>query len=208
MIRIHLDRSGRVDAQSVMHLPMSAGAVWGQMRDLPRFLTRDPLHREVEVVEPDVQSAGVPARLPWCPGAKLRIRHEFLCLRVWRVGSVLQWQEGVGFAVSDLSSRGVHRGFPHVCLYRVEPISDSTCRLTVSARGRWTATWMPRWLVRLWLRWVLAATEGHLAAELSAVRRVRRRALRQRPHQRSSRCANASVLPYSCILERKEVGRA
>lgn len=208
MIRIHLDRSGRVDAQSVMHLPMSAGAVWGQMRDLPRFLTRDPLHREVEVEEPDAQSAGVPARLPWRPGVRLRIRHEFLGLRVWRVGRVLQWREGVGFAVSDLSSRGVHRGFPHVCLYQVEPVSESTCRLTVSARGRWTATWMPRWLVRLWLRWVLAATEGRLAVELSAVRRIRRRALRQRPNQANARCAIASVFPYPCTHERQEVCRA
>ena len=91
-----------------------------------------------------------------------------------RIGRVLKWQEGRGYVVSDLSSRGMRVGFPHVCSIDVAPLGEHTSRLTIGARGRWTATWWPRPLVRLWLWWVLRSTEGRVMA-LALSRRTRLR---------------------------------
>lgn len=154
-MRIGVDEHGRVDASVTLHLPMSAATVWGQLRDWRRTLTVDPLHARVEAV--DASRDAYPPQ-----GMHIRIVHRLLGVQVTRRGRVCWWREGVGFSVSDLSMRGGRVGFPHVCGYRVRPIGDGTCELTVSARGKWTATWMPRWLVRTWLWWVMASTRGHL----------------------------------------------
>jgi hypothetical protein len=129
------------------------------MRDVQRFLTDDPLHADVVFDSlPDPHRSFV--------GAKLTIRHRLLGIGPDRIGRILTWREGRGYAISDLSRRGVNRGFPHICAFDLAPRTDKSCTLTVSARGKWTATWVPRPLVRLWLWWVLKATEARLKASV------------------------------------------
>ncbi len=179
-MRIVVDDRWRVDATAWLDVPLSASAVWGQMRDFQRFLTLDPLHRRVRVADAALRTRRV-AEVPGAPGAPipvgtpLIIEHGLLGIGVNRRSRLLRWREGRGFAVSDLSNRGDHTGFPHACIYEVTPLDAWSARLTVAARGRWTATWMPRWLVRLWLAWVLASTLSHLRVELRRFRRAVRR---------------------------------
>lgn len=158
-LRVRVSEDWRVHAEDVIELALPARTVWGQMRDLRRFLTLDPLHAEV-VVE---GGAAVGA------GAGLTIRHRFLGLGVDRVGRVLRWNDGRGYSVSDLSRRGVGVGFPHVCSYDLEEVGAERCVLRVSATGRWTARWMPVWMVRLWMWWVLVQTRARIVRELDAV---------------------------------------
>lgn len=169
---VRIGRDWHVHAEEVIEVPLSAGAVWGQMRDVCRFLSLDPLHAEVLLSVPRAGHHGV--RTP--KGFGLVLKHRFLGLGVDRVGRVLKWDEGRGFAVSDLSRRGVRRGFPHVCAYRVEPLDGGRSRLHVSAIGRWTATWMPRWLVRGWMLWVVAGTRGRIEGEMRGLWLARQRA--------------------------------
>ena len=174
---IVVDTRWRVDATASLDVPLRASAVWGQMRDIQRFLTIDPLHRRVRVadaVSPTrcvAETVGSPIPI----GTPLVIEHRLLGVGVNRRSRLLRWREGRGFAVSDLSKRGDHTGFPHACIYEVTRLDASAARLTVSARGRWTATWMPRWLVRLWLRLILASTLSHLRVDLRRFRSALRR---------------------------------
>jgi len=154
MMRITIDRRGRVDAVGWFDLPMPSAAVWVRMRDIEWFLTRDPLHVSVRVT---------PAGSGESPkGSSLLLRHRILGIGPDRVGRVLTWNEGRGYAISDLSRRGVRTGFPHVCTYEVEALGELCCRVRLGAKGRWTTGWVPRFLVRLWLAWVLKATEAHV----------------------------------------------
>jgi hypothetical protein len=166
MIHISINSRWRVHAVSRLPLPLPAGAVWGQMRDVRRFLTVDPLHVSVEF-------PGLSSALPE-PGAPLTIRHRLLGIGVTRVGRLLTWREGRGYAVSDLSRAGARRGFPHVCAFEVTPVGPAESILSTSARGVWTATWIPRPLVYLWLWWVLAATEVHVKRDMKRFTRWRR----------------------------------
>jgi hypothetical protein len=90
-----------------------------------------------------------------------------------RVGRVLVWEEGRRIVFSDLSARGVDRGFPHVCGCEIESTGSSTCRISFSARGKWTATWIPRWVIKLWILWVLLSTGNRVRYELRSVARMR-----------------------------------
>ncbi len=161
MISISITPDWRIDARCTADLPLPAAAMWSHMRDVERFLTDDPLHAEVVF-------DSLPAPQHSFVGAKLTIRHRLFGIGPDRIGRILTWREGRGYAVSDLSRRGVDRAFPHICAFDLAPRGDSACTLTVSARGKWTATWTPRPLVRLWLWWVLAATEARLRASLLA----------------------------------------
>jgi hypothetical protein len=153
-VNLTISRDWRVHASTEIDLPLPAGAVWGQMRDLPGFLALDPLHARVAVTArgPGVSPAG----------DRLIIAHRFLGLGPDRVGRVLRWGEGRGYAISDLSRRGPRQGFPHVCTYELRALGPYDCTLTVGARGRWTATWMPRWAAKAWLAWVLLSTRAHI----------------------------------------------
>ena len=167
-MRIVIDKKWRVKAQSAIIVPLPAGAVWGQMRDWQRFITRDPLHRSVRVT-----GKGSASDTP--RGTRIVIEHRLLGIGPDRVGRILRWREGCGYVFSDLSGRGVRRGFPHVCSYEVEVLTEDTCRVTAWVRGKWTATWIPRWAARAWIWWVLRGTEVRLASELAAYARWRRR---------------------------------
>lgn len=156
-ISISITPDWRVDARSTTHLPLSAARMWARMRDVQRFLTDDPLHA-------DVVFDSLPAPHQSFIGAKLTIRHRLLGIGPDRIGRILTWREGRGYAISDLSRRGVDRAFPHICAFDLAPRGDNACQLTVSARGKWTATWVPRPLIRLWLWWVLKATGSRILA--------------------------------------------
>jgi hypothetical protein len=138
---VRITSSRRVTCTATIPVPLSAGTAWGQLRHLPTSATHDPFHACVTVG----------------PGGSLLIEHNYLGLRTTRVGRVLWWREGIGFAFSDLSGRDAAAAFPHVLSYRLEPTSPTTCRLHVRVGGRWTLPG-PRWIGRLWLRWVF----GHV----------------------------------------------
>jgi hypothetical protein len=163
---IRVDEHWRVRALSSIELPLPAAAVWGQMRHFEHFLTADPLHARITV-----EQLGPDAATP--RGAVLRISHRLLGIGPDRTGRIVRWREGKELAFSDLSRRGRDIGFPHICGYRLEATGPERSRLTSYAIGRWTATWMPRWLVRAWLWWVLRATEAALLHEFAKLRKWR-----------------------------------
>src|SRR5262245_23504534 len=141
-----------------MRVGLPASVVWGQMRDLLRFVCIDPLHARAFTVD------GGPARA----GAEMVIEHRFLGLGTDRRSRVLRWTEGRGYVISDLSRRGVRVGFPHVCTYEVVA-EGAGSRLRVGARGLWTARLVPRWAAKAWMWWILAGTRAHLRHELGKV---------------------------------------
>ena len=155
-MNVRVGRRGAVDCRAAIDLPLSALSTWGQIRDFHRYARQDFFHAKI-VVEGELPRQG----------ARLTLSHRYLGLVVARVGRILIWREGIGYAFSDLSTRGPRAGFPHVLGYRIEPISESRCRLHIQVRGRWTATHVPRWAAHLWLVWVF----GHV------VRTVRNRLL-------------------------------
>jgi hypothetical protein len=160
---VQISATGRVACTAVTSLPLSITAAWGQLRHLPTSATHDPFHARVHVGR----------------SGALVIEHRYLVFRTVRVGRVLWWREGIGFAFSDLSRTDAAAAFPHVLSYRLEPVGPQACRLHVRVGGRWTLPG-PRWIGRLWLRWVF----GHV------VRTVRNEMLRYAVvrQQQSRRC--------------------
>ncbi len=141
-VRIH--RNGRVCCRASIDLPLSIGAVWGQLRDFRSSATHDPVHAWI-VIDGDVPRAG----------AKLQIVHRHLLWQSVRIGRILRWEEGVGYAFSDLYRGDSLRAFPHVLSYQLEAVSPGSCRLMIFVGGRWTAP-VPRWIGRIWLWWVFS----------------------------------------------------
>jgi len=158
-MRITIDHQWRVRAAHTIDLPMPANAVWGQMRDVSRFVTRDPLHRAVRI-------KNQPCNDYFPVGTELVLEHRLLGIGPDRRSRVLRWREGRGYVISDLSMRGPREAFPHVCMYEVIARDQQRSQIRLGVRGRWTATWVPRAFVRLWLWWVLAATGAHIRWEL------------------------------------------
>jgi hypothetical protein len=137
--------AGRVRCRAVVELPVGASVAWGQLRDFRRFAAQDFFHAAVRVERGGVRR-----------GARLEIDHRFGPYAVTRVGRILQWSEDVGYSFSDLSRRGPRAGFPHVYCYRLRPAGPSRCVLEITVVGRWTARFLPRWVIRVWLRWVFS----------------------------------------------------
>ena len=164
-MRITVDKRGRVDLRAESELPMSAEAAWRWLRDFRRFACQDLFHRVVELEAAEPRA-----------GAAFRLKHEFAGIHVWRVGRILFWNEGESYAFSDLSQRGPRAGFPHVYTHELLPVSANCCRLRLSVRGRWTATFIPRPLVRLWLAAIMLKTRASMrnALLLSELRERRR----------------------------------
>ncbi len=173
--RIEIDDRWYVDASIDVPLEMAASTAWGQMRDFQTFITIDPLHRRVRLVDRErlLISPAASAIESSPRGAQIVIEHRFCGIGPDRVGRIVHWREGRGFAFSDLSRRGERVGFPHVCGYELSAIDASRCTLTISARGRWTARWLPRFVAKYWLAWVLCETAGrvqHAMRRLSMIR--------------------------------------
>jgi hypothetical protein len=157
-MHIELDERWRVRARCAIELPLGAGAMWNHMRDFAGFCRMDPLHRRV-IVKANTSDAGETTTVAYPPrGANLVISHRLFGIGPDRMGRVLRWREGRGYAFSDLSRRGVHAGFPHICSYELRPVDAQRCELTIGAHGVWTARSWPRWLVRWWIRYVLHET--------------------------------------------------
>lgn len=159
-MQLIVDHRWRVNASHSFELPLPATTVWGQMRDIRRFITLDPLHKHAHFGDRSTKSA-MPRQ-----GDALVLEHRLLGIGPDRVGRLLRWSEGSGYAISDLSRRGPRVGFPHVCMYEVQPLDEHKSQLTVAARGRWTATWLPRWMIRCWLWWILRSTALRIEREL------------------------------------------
>lgn len=144
MRSIRLDRRWQVDLLHRSRLPLSAAAAWAELADFERYACLDYFHRSVEL-DGERPAAGV----------GIRIRHGLFGIGFDRVGRILRWRPGRGWAFSDLSARGAGVGFPHVYLLSVEPDGADACRLTARVTGRWTLRVLPRPLVRLWLTLVM-----------------------------------------------------
>jgi hypothetical protein len=123
-------------------VPRDVSPVWAIAADVPRFACVDPFHSRVVM-------DGAEARA----GVSLALEHRAFGFTLWRTGRLLSWREGHGYAFSDLSTRGIHTGFPHVFFVTVLPRGAHTC-LRIDIRGKWTAGWVPRWLRHAWLRYV------------------------------------------------------
>ena len=154
-------RRGRaIDVRIELRLTQHADSLWREVVDLPHFLTIDPFHEFVSL------GGQAPAA-----GVELALAHNAAGFRFMRFGRIVQWQEGCGYAFSDLSARARQRGFPHVFYVRVEPFAverrdpgardEGECpdnrarsRLTVRVCGKWKSRWIPVWMGRLWIRWV------------------------------------------------------
>src|SRR5687768_5147757 len=117
-----IDQRGRVRASVRFEVPLPAATVWQAMRDWRRFITIDPLHARVDLLSP-----------PPSPtiGAEFLLEHRLLGISVTRRARMLRWREGREFAFSDLSWRGNRNaaGFPHVCMYQVEPRGETSARI-------------------------------------------------------------------------------
>jgi hypothetical protein len=152
---ISVSRSRRVNCEASLALPMSARQVWGQLRDFHRYASHDHFHAGIAV------EGGVPRA-----GAALAIAHRYGPFRVRRVGRILRWREGDGFAFSDLSTRGPRAGFPHVLAIRVSD-APTGCVVNIRVTGRWTAP-TPRWMAPVWLWWVMVSITQRTRNDLLA----------------------------------------
>jgi hypothetical protein len=144
-----------VDLRIDLDVPRPCGEVWGIVADLPTFLCVDPFHVHVGILGPRIE-----------PGAALVLEHRAFGLTFLRFGRLLRWDEGRGYAFSDLSARGPGRGFPHAFFVTVEPGEGARTWLRVRVRGRWTARWVPLRLARWWLRYVCVEHARLLQAAL------------------------------------------
>jgi hypothetical protein len=167
-MRIRIGPRGAVDCCALLHLPLSATSVWGQIRDFPRYAQQDFFHADIKIAG-DLPRAG----------AAIELTHRYCGLRFARVGRILVWKEGVGYSFSDLSPRGPKAGFPHIFSYRLEAMTPSQCRLEIRVRGLWTARSFPRALARLWLWWVFSHVVRSVRNELLQYGIWRKR----RPHK-------------------------
>lgn len=177
MVTIELSPQYRVRATANVEVPLAASTVWGQMRDFAWFTTLDPFHARMRVMSPELR-----------PGARLVIEHRFLGIGINRVGRVLRWVEGSEYCFSDLSTRGTRVGFPHVYRYQVQPRGDCASRISVTVTGRWSQRSLPRGLVRLWLRFVMAQLAARIRIAMSNhALRLTVKDLRAVQHQRGER---------------------
>jgi len=145
-VRVHPSR--RVECHVRIALQMTARQAWGQLRDFHRYASHDQFHAGIAIADQTPKA-----------GAALQIDHRYGPFRIRRVGRILAWREGEGYAFSDLSRRGPRRGFPHVMAMHVRD-SARGCELAIRVTGLWTAR-TPRWVAKLWLRWVMASiTQG------------------------------------------------
>lgn len=163
-MRVDVDRRWRVRLAADLDLPIDADAVWRSVSDFRRFACLDIFHRRLEADDLKPQA-----------GTTFSLEHGLLGLSLTRVGRVLHWHEGRSYAFSDLSRRDARKGFPHVYIYTLTPLKSGRCRFRLEVRGLWTARFLGRPLVRLWLGWILLKTATSIHNELlrDALRRPR-----------------------------------
>ncbi|XAM01668.1 hypothetical protein OT109_09765 [Phycisphaeraceae bacterium D3-23] len=180
MTRVCLTSRGCVKAEVAVKLAAPAEAVWREMSRFQQFIAADPYHTRI------TDTAG--RRFDALPprGTRLRIGHGVGWTWFERVGTMLYVRDGKGFAFSDLSGRGRAVGFPHVYHYTLEPRDGRGCVLRLRVRGRWSARWLPRGLVMVWLYWVMFQAgwlmRARLVFALHRERRTQRSAGRRPAH--------------------------
>ena len=165
---ISLQPNGQVRMQTDIRFPVSIEQAWQTVSQVESFACIDFFHRKVSHLDRAYKPLG-----------RILIDHRFLGARIIRKGRVFGWREGYGYGFSDLSCRNKRRGFPHVYLFRLRREGKDRCSLRIEINGRWTARWIPRPLVVLWL--LLIFTK--IAA--SAERSVLMDALREMSHSGS-----------------------
>lgn len=156
-LSITVDRRHRVHMRIPIELPISAGHLWRHLQDFESFICTDVFHKRVI------------ANGPFRQGAPLQIEHRFLGFSTKRRGRVLFWQEGRGYAFSDLSNRDPQSEFPHVWKFQILAGEGEHSLLIVEVLGRWTLRALPRPLLLGWLWWI--ALKVRLASEALALRK-------------------------------------
>jgi len=126
----------KVDISLSIHVPLNRKRLWNIISNLEQFLIVDPLHKCVRIENEQ----------------KIILEHEVLGYRFLRFGKILYWDEGYGYAFSDISSRGSNKGFPHVFYINITSENEETSKLNIRVRGKWTDKWIPKFLRNLWLR--------------------------------------------------------
>jgi hypothetical protein len=190
---LHLSPGGRVRCEAVIALPMSARRAWGQIRDFHRYAAHDHFHAGFTI------AGNVPRA-----GADLTIEHRYGPFGLQRVGRILRWREGDGWAFSDLSRRGRRVGFPHVLSMRLADTADG-CELAIRVTGQWTAP-TPRWVARLWLWWVMNAIVQTTRNQLLAFCQAAIHFGVVRPATATSNSAGASAIRRRCGSSRSRRG--
>lgn len=145
---VHAETTARIDAP--------ADETWTVMQRFNRFIAADPYHTRVT----DTQGNRLNALPP--RGTRLRIGHGIGFTWFDRVGTLIRHKPGQCFAFTDLSPRGPNAGFPHVYKYTLTPISEQSCEIKLTVRGKWSARWLPRPIVYAWLWWVMAQADWSL----------------------------------------------
>ena len=154
-LQVQLGPRGQVHLAATVKTALSRSEVWERLLDFRDLVLRDPFHVRFS------------CEGPICPGTPIRIAHGLFGLSLFeRVGEILHLEEERVLVWSDLSARGRQLGFPHVYRYELTDGPDGGSNLTVGIHGRWTATVLPRSLVRAWLRGVLFSAHRSLRRAL------------------------------------------
>lgn len=156
MTQVQLSPRWAVDARTSVQLDASVDEVWAVMQRFDRFIAADPYHTRAT----DTQGH----RLDTLPprGTAMHIGHGIGFTWFDRVGTLVRVVPDKAIAFTDRSKRGPNLGFPHLYHYTLTPLNEQTCELALAVRGRWSARWMPRSVVRAWLVWVLVQARWSL----------------------------------------------
>lgn len=154
-MKIEVTPSYRVCLETTIDAEIPPSALWGQVRAFPQFAVRDAFH------------IGFDLEGPPRAGARYSITHRFLGVTIVRRGRVLRWDEGVGYAFSDVAIEdGRGDFFPHVFEYRVLERSEMLSTLRVRVRGVWRWRFVPRVVVAVWMRYVMVKIRVAIDLEL------------------------------------------
>ncbi len=127
--------------QADIRFPVSIEQAWLTVSKVESFACIDYFHRKITRID-----------RPGEPPGRILIDHRLAGVGIIREGKIYGWREGTGYGFSDLSRRHKRRGFPHVYLFRLRREAEDRCSLRIEIKGRWTANWIPRPLVILWLQ--------------------------------------------------------
>ena len=141
---------GKIQGRSIwlgfeVDVSRPAAELWNRVSDLPTFLTIDPFHDKVHLM-----------RTRPAAGVDVALWHNAFGHRFLRFGRILRWNEGHGYAFSDLSAANPRTGFPHVFFVTVESLTSNRSRARIEIRGKWTSRWIPVRVGCWWIRYVCA----------------------------------------------------
>jgi len=126
----------KVEIGLSINVPLNRKKLWNIISNLEKFLVVDPLHKRV-IIGNDQE---------------IILEHQVLWYRFLRIGKILYWDEGYGYAFSDISSRGSKKGFPHVFYINITSENEETSKLNIRVKGKWTEKLIPKVLKQLWVK--------------------------------------------------------